>query len=126
MNDKLTAVTPLLLDAFEIRVVDDALHISGVISLRDPTATISPYFAQVHRAVVASGAKQLRIDITKLRFMNSSAIRSLVDWVEWILSEPQANRYELQFVMASDAKWQATILSAIQTFGGAHVVVLRG
>lgn len=126
MNAKLSSVPPLLLDGVEVHIVDDVVHFAGVIAMRDPYATVTPYLAQIHRAAVESGITQLRVDITKLRFMNSSGIRSLVDWVEWILAEPQASRYELHFVTKVDVTWQGTTLSAIQSFGGEHVVVLRG
>jgi hypothetical protein len=119
-------VAPLLLEGVQIQVVDDAVHFSGVIAMRDPATAITPYLSRIHRAVIESGVKELRVDITKLRFMNSSAIRSLVDWVDWILSEPAAKRYALHFVTKPDVTWQGTTLSAIQSFGGEHVVVHRG
>jgi hypothetical protein len=125
LNVELSAVPALLLDGVQIQVIDDAVHFSGVIAMRDPATAITPYLSRIHRAVVESRAKELRVDITKLRFMNSSSIRSLVDWVDWILSEPEAKRYVLHFVTKPDVTWQGTTLSAIQSFGGAHVVVHR-
>ena len=126
MNHKLAAIAPLVIEGVEISVVDAVVHFSGVIAMRDPSTTVTPFLSQIHCAAVDGGSKELLVDITKLRFMNSSSIRSLVDWVDWILEEPEAKRYVLQFVTKLGVTWQATTLSAIQSFGGKYVVVLRG
>ena len=123
MNQKLRAIDPLVLEGVEISVQDHAIHFSGVISMRSPAETVTPFLRKIHDAVIEAGVKALTVDLTKLRFMNSSSIRSLVDWVEWIRGEPEFKRYVLHFVTKPDVLWQTTTLTAIQSFGGAHVVV---
>jgi hypothetical protein len=123
VNQKLTNIEPLVMDGVEIAILDQAIHFSGVISMRSPSETVTPFLRKVHDAVIDSGVKALTVDITKLRFMNSSSIRSLVDWVEWIRGEPEFKRYVLHFVTKPDVLWQTTTLNAIQSFGGKHVVV---
>jgi hypothetical protein len=80
----------------------------------------------VHAAAVEAGLKEVMVDLTQLRFMNSSSIRSLVDWVEWIRKEPDGKRYRLLFVTKPDVTWQQTTMSAIRAFGGEHVAVQSG
>ena len=123
MSQKLRPIDPLILDGVEISVEDHAVHFDGVISMRSPGETVTPFLRRIHDAVIEAGVKALTVDITKLRFMNSSSIRSLVDWVEWIRGEPELKRYVLHFVTKPDVLWQTTTLSAIQSFGGKHVVV---
>jgi hypothetical protein len=126
MNGKLSAIPPLALEGVEIAVQDGAVHLSGVISMRSPSETVTPFLRKVHDAAVEGGVRVLTVNLVKLRFMNSSSIRSLVDWVEWIRAEPEGKRYVLQFVTKADVTWQATTLSAIQCLGGEHVVVRAG
>jgi hypothetical protein len=126
MSGKLSLVSPLLLEGVEVTIVDGAVHFSGVISMRSPSEMVTPFLRKVHAAVTEDGLKTLTVDLVKLRFMNSSSIRSLVDWVEWIRAEPEAKRYVLQFVTKADVTWQATTLSAIQCLGGEHVVLRAG
>jgi len=122
----LSGIPPLVLDGIEIGVVDGVVQFSGVISMRSPSETVTPFLRKVHTAAVSAGLKALTVNLVKLRFMNSSSIRSLVDWVEWIRAEPDARRYVLQFITKSDMTWQATTLSAIQSLGGEHVVIRPG
>lgn len=126
MNSKLNGIAPLALEGVEIAIIDGAVHFSGVISMRSPSETVTPFLHKIHAVAVESGVKALTVNLMKLRFMNSSSIRSLVDWIEWIRAEPEGKRYVLQFVTKSDVTWQATTLSAIQCLGGEHVVVRAG
>jgi len=72
MNQKLHTIGPLVLDGAEIAIQDHAIHFSGVISVRSPGETVTPFLRKVHDAAVEAGVKSLTVDITKLRFMNSS------------------------------------------------------
>ena len=123
MTQKLRPLEPLILDGVEIMVQDDAVRFKGVISLRSPGETVTPFLRKVHDAVIEAGVKSLTVDLTELRFMNSSSIRSLVDWVEWIRGEPESKQYVLHFVTKPDILWHSTTMTAIQSFGGKHVVV---
>ncbi|HVU02463.1 MAG TPA: hypothetical protein VHE30_11955 [Polyangiaceae bacterium] len=125
-NGKLANITPFSADGVEITIAGDVVHFGGVISMRNPSDTVTPFLRKIHDAVVASAMKSITVNITKLRFMNSSSIRSLVDWVEWIRAEPEAKRYVLQFLMNPNVTWQTTTLSAIQVLGGDSVVVRAG
>jgi hypothetical protein len=126
MNAKLSPITPLIVDGVEISVLDNVVQFVGVISMRSPSETVTPFLKRIHSAVVGAGMKNLTVDIMKLKFMNSSSIRSLVDWIEWIRNEPEGSRYVLHFITKSDITWQATTLAAIQCLGGEHVVVRAG
>ena len=91
--------------------------------MRNPSEVVTPYLRLVHRAIVATRLGKVRVDITELRFMNSSSIRSLVDWVGWVSSEPQDKRYTLSFLASADITWQSTTLSAIHSLAPDHVEV---
>lgn len=122
----LATISPLAVEGVVIRVEDHAVFFEGVISMRSPADTVTPYLRKIHAAAVQDGVKNLTADLSKLRFMNSSSIRSLVDWVEWIRNEPDNSRYVLHFVSKPDVTWQRTTLAAIQTLGGPLVVVHSG
>lgn len=117
---------PLMLEGVEITAQDKVVSMKGVLSMRSPSETVTPFLRRVHGAAVEVGAKEIHVDLTQLRFMNSSSIRSLVDWVEWIRKEPEAKRYRLVFVTKPDVTWQQTTMAAIRAFGGEHVAVQSG
>jgi hypothetical protein len=122
----LARVEPLVLDGVEITAQRDVVAMKGVLSMRSPSETVTPFLRRVHMAATEAGLKKLTVDMTELRFMNSSSIRSLVDWVEWIRKEPEARQYRLLFVTKPDVTWQQTTMSAIRAFGGEHVSVQNG
>ncbi|HKP59052.1 MAG TPA: hypothetical protein VJV78_20160 [Polyangiales bacterium] len=122
----LSTISPLAIEGVVIRVENQTVFFEGVISMRSPAETVTPHLRKIHAAAVQDGVKNLTADLGKLRFMNSSSIRSLVDWVEWIRNEADNSRYVLHFVSKPDVTWQRTTLAAIQTLGGPLVVVHSG
>lgn len=122
----LAQVDPLILDGVEITAQRETVAMKGVLSMRSPSETVTPFLRRVHVAATDAGMKKVIVDMTQLRFMNSSSIRSLVDWVEWIRKEPEARRYQLIFVTKPDVTWQQTTMAAIRAFGGDHVTVQNG
>jgi len=119
----LLQVEPLVLEGVEITAQRDVVVMKGVLSMRSPSETVTPFLRRVHAAAADAGIKKITVDLTQLRFMNSASIRSLVDWVEWIRKEPESRRYRLVFVTKPDVSWQQTTLAAIRAFGGEHVGV---
>ena len=122
---RLDDIAPLIDASFQIHAEGDVVRFTGVLSMRNPSEVVTPFLRRVHAIAISAGMKQLTVDIVQLRFMNSSSIRSLVDWVEWIRGEPEAKRYVLDFLTKSDVLWQKTTLMAIQAFGGQQVIVRR-
>jgi hypothetical protein len=114
----------LVAEGVEIHVADGCVRFAGAIAMRDPSVLLTPFLKDVHLAVVEARLKKITVDLRQLRFMNSSSIRSLVDWIEWIRHDPEDKRYTLQFMIQSSLPWQNTTLSAIQSFGGELVVVV--
>jgi len=124
MTQKLRAIDPLVLEGVEITVQDHAVHFIGVISMRSPGETVTPFLRKVHEAVIEAGVKALTVDITKLRFMNSSSIRSLVGLGRMDPRRAGVQRYGAAFRdQAGCPLATRTTLNAIQSFGGKHVVV---
>jgi hypothetical protein len=122
---QLSDISPLIDPSFQIHAEGDVVRFTGVLSMRNPSDVVTPFLRRVHAIATSAGMKQVTVDIVQLRFMNSSSIRSLVDWVEWIRGEPEGKRYVLDFLTKSDVLWQKTTLMAIQAFGGQQVVVRR-
>lgn len=112
----------LITDPFEIRVSGPrALSLHGQIASRDPIAELGPHFRAVHDA--AAGGGEVVVDVTALSFVNSSGLRIFLDWIGWIVSEPEARRYRLRVRTKKGVTWQASAFPAIAMLGGAHVVI---
>lgn len=112
----------LVTDPFEVRVgAARTLSLHGQIASRDPVAELGPHFRAVHDA--AAGGGDVTLDLTALTFVNSSGLRLFIDWIGWILSEPDARRYRLRVRTKKGVTWQAAAFPAIAMLGGAQVLV---
>lgn len=91
------------------------LILGGSIATRDPAESIAPFFRAIHQAVIVDSLKEFTIDLAKLTFVNSSAIRLFVDWVTWAKQEPLASRYKVIIRMDQKVTWQKTSLGVLRT-----------
>jgi hypothetical protein len=89
----------------------DAIAISGTIASKDPNLDVGECLHAFHRAAVADGLSELKVDVTGLTFVNSSAIRLFVDWATWVKSA--APSYRLRFITSRRATWQKTSFPAL-------------
>ncbi|MGE0788278.1 MAG: hypothetical protein AB7S26_21575 [Sandaracinaceae bacterium] len=127
MSAELLAIEPLNLEQLTAQVDGgNVLRLRGSISLRAPSETLGPFFRSVHRACVADGIRELSVDLTALSFMNSSSIRVLITWLDWIVAEPPERQYVLAFRTNPSATWQSTTFSVLKTLGDKHVRVTSG
>ncbi len=114
----------LTLEKIAIRVLDEtSVGFVGSISLRAPSEVLRPFFSDIHQAAVSDGLDELIVDFTALEFMNSSSIRVLVTWLDWIAAEPEAKQYVLHFRTNAATTWQQTTLSVLQTLSREHVKI---
>lgn len=90
----------------------DAISIAGTIASKDPNLDVGECLHAFHRAAVADGLNELKVDVTGLTFVNSSAIRLFVDWATWVKSTP-APCYRLRFITSRRATWQKTSFPAL-------------
>lgn len=126
MADGLSRIEPVSIEGIELGIVDGRVRFSGVLSMREPQKTVTPFLRQVHAAAVESKLPTVIADFTGLRFMNSSSIRALIDWIDWLRREPNENQYQLRFVVDPNIAWQSATFSVIQSLSEEHVVVERG
>jgi hypothetical protein len=99
------------------------LRLRGTLAAEDAARKLGAFLRELHEAAIVDGLSDVEVDLTELRFMSSSGIRSLLAWISWIREEPYDRRYRLVFVQAADAAWQQVTLEALQTMGNGTVAV---
>ncbi len=100
----------------DLTIATDAagpLRLSGSIATPEPNRTIGVYFRALHEALSQAGATSFVIDVSRLVFVNSSAIRLFIDWAMWINQAPAPARYRLKFLTARNVTWQTTSITAL-------------
>ena len=119
---RLMDLPPLTAEGFSIVISEEnKLSLRGLLALRDPSEVVGGYFKKVHAAAEASGVAQVIIDVTELQFMNSSAIRVFIDWVQWV--KGSKSPYKMRFITDRTITWQRSTFSAVQALGTGHVSV---
>ena len=68
------------------------------------------------------GLREVTVDVRKLTFVNSSAIRLFVDWATWVRDqEPDA--YVIRFRTDRRITWQRTSFSVLQSLAPNAIVI---
>jgi hypothetical protein len=97
----------------EMKVTKNTVFFSGSINHPKPGEFMEPFIQNVHDSIVSNHIKEIKVDITQLRFLNSAGIRELVDWVMKMSSLPDDKRYKIQFICSTEHKWQESSMSTL-------------
>jgi hypothetical protein len=98
------------------------LALSGTVTSKDPAGDLGPFTRAVHQGALADGLSELRVDVTGLKFVNSSAIRVFVDWATWV-KQSQTPCYRLHFITSKRVTWQKTCFMALLSLAEDALVV---
>lgn len=111
--NQLAKVAPPRLDTLRVQVKPPAtLVFSGTITSKDPSGDVGPFLRAVHEAVLIDKLAELRVDVSALSFVNSSAIRLFVDWTGWLKTD---KAYKLRFATNRHVTWQKTSFMALKS-----------
>jgi hypothetical protein len=110
---QLAKVAPPRLDTLRVQVSPPAtLIFSGTITSKDPSNEVGPFLRAVHQAALSDKVSELRVDVSALSFVNSSAIRLFVDWTSWLKTD---KAYKLRFATSRHVTWQKTSFMALKS-----------
>ena len=112
------------LDTMQIEVVaPSTVKLSGTLAVAEPRRLVGPFLKAVHEAAQADKLKEVDIDVRELTFVNSSAIRLFVDWVEWIRDLQPDKAYRLRFHTDRRVTWQRTSFAVLESLAGKAIAV---
>jgi hypothetical protein len=114
---QLDKITPPRLETLRARVGSTPtpnVVFSGTITSKDPGGDVGPFLRAVHEAALADQVTELRVDVSALSFVNSSAIRLFVDWAGWIKGSKNGS-YKLRFATNRHVTWQKTSFLALKS-----------
>jgi len=95
------------------RLEGGRLVLEGTMATQNPAADVGPFFKALHEAIVRDRLPEMVVDVTKLTFVNSSAIRLFVDWTTWIRKE-EGSPYTLSFLTNPALTWQKTTFPVLK------------
>jgi hypothetical protein len=96
--------------------------LAGTIAVQNPSAELGPFFKALHQAASSDKVAEMVVDVTKLTFVNSSAIRLFVDWSTWVRKDAEGHRYKLKFLIDPQITWQKTSFPVLKSLAPGVVV----
>ncbi len=106
-------LSPPKVDSLVIDVLPPrGVRFAGTITLQEPSRILGGFLKAVHEAAIADHLSSVELDVTALKFVNSSAIRLFLDWVGWLKAD-RAPAYELIIRTTRKFTWQKTSFVAI-------------
>jgi len=91
--------------------------------MQEPSRALGGFLRAVHEAAVADAVNVFELDVTDLKFVNSSAIRLFLDWASWLKAMSPAT-YRLQILTCRKFTWQKTSFVAITALAGGHIELI--
>jgi len=91
----------------------------GTITVQDGGG-LSNFFRVLHDRARENELSEIELDVTGLRFVNSSAIRLFIDWAVWVHAD---GAYKLRCRIDSRQTWQRTSFSALLAMVDDAIVV---
>lgn len=86
---------------------------SGDIDVQNPEPIFVPFFEQIHNKVLENSIKYVELDFSKLTFLNSSGIKTLIKWITKVTPLPIEKKYKFKIVANSEITWQETSLKML-------------
>lgn len=106
-------VTHVKKGGIELKAEGTTIFISGCVNHPSPGTFIEPFISEVHNNVLKQKIKEVVVNITDLRFLNSAGIRELVDWVMKLNSLNDDEKYSIKFLCSSEFLWQESSMSTL-------------
>ena len=120
-------IEPLELERVTLSVTDTdegiCVTLSGIIDMREPSLEVLPYLLKVHDETLKNNIKKVTADFSNLTFMNSSGIKSVINWIMKLGDITEEKRYTMIIKHNPEITWQgSTILMMKQLFKNFIVV----
>ena len=80
-------------------------------------------FGEVHEQARKLGVTRVQVDLRDLTFMNSSAIKDVIVWLEKVRKIEEGKRYLVTFLSSHAQPWQRRSLQALAHFARGIVSV---
>ncbi|MBN2532769.1 MAG: hypothetical protein JXB88_07760 [Spirochaetales bacterium] len=106
-------IDPVIKGGMELKAEGTTVYISGCVNHPSPGMFIEPFITEVHNKILEKKIKEIVVNITDLRFLNSAGIRELVDWVMKLSALEEGKKYKIKFLCSSEYQWQESSMTTL-------------
>ncbi len=112
MDEELKPNVPIRVGGFRIYLKSDsAVLLGGRLALQDGGREVAARLDELHHRVVTRKVGHFVVDVREVDFVNSSAIRFFVDWI----NKAKKNDYRLSFKIDPGVTWQRLSFSVLKS-----------
>lgn len=114
---------PIVVESLQFLLVSESeCSLSGTLSSDTAQRALAELLDTLHVRVEASRVSAFQVDVRRLEFVNSSAIRLFVNWI----SRAQSTDYELTFVIDRSVTWHRLTFSTLRSLAPETVSIVDG
>jgi len=84
----------------------------GEVNMLDPFPVLNTFFTQVHDYACSSSVPLVKVDLKMLKFINSSGIKVIINWIRLMRRE---NVYNIHFICDATRTWQKLSFSVLKS-----------
>lgn len=106
-----------------LEVDGNVVSMRGEIDQASPKAFLAPFFDSIHVAAEEESLREVKVDIRRLNFLNSSAVKELIAWVLRRNRLPAGKKYVLEFIYDSSILWQRVTMPTLSQLDAGFVVL---
>jgi hypothetical protein len=117
------SISPVHYSGVELKAEGTHVKFSGFINHPRPGEYLAPFIDAVHNAIIEEKIKEVVVDLTDLRFLNSSGIREFVDWILRLNNLEDEEKYTIKFLCSNEHKWQDLSMTTITFLNPSHTSV---
>lgn len=120
---RLVSIMAPTVDALAISIQPpNRLKLEGRITHQEPGKLLGGFLRSIHDAAINDKLATFEVDITMLKFVNSSSIRLFLDWAGWVKAlAPEG--YKLHILTTRKFTWQKTSFVAITALASGCVEI---
>jgi hypothetical protein len=106
-----------------LRVDGDTVFIVGEIDQLSPRDFMAGFLEIVHNMALGENLPEVRVDVTKLEFLNSSGIKEFLSWILRRNRIPLEKKYKINFFFDPAVAWQTVTLPRLRDLDAEGIVL---
>jgi len=114
---------PIIIEELELELTDGPrVRLAGMLKTQSAQDELTKRLESLQRRIVDERLPSFTVDVRRLSFVNSSAIRVFVNWA----SRAEAGGYKLIFLTDRETTWHRLSFSVLRSLAPGAVEIVEG
>jgi hypothetical protein len=99
------------------------VSIVGEIDQMSPRDLMAGFFELVHNMALGEGLAEVKVDVTRLSFLNSSGIKEFLSWILRRNRIASEKKYRINFLFDPSVAWQPVTLPRLRDLDPGAIIL---